>query len=84
MPSEKPLLRWRINMGSMAALALLALTGLISWLLPRGGGNPLRHFLHWIHEGAAVLFLVLILWHLGLHADYLKRSWQRFGPFGKR
>jgi hypothetical protein len=84
MPSDKTLLRWRINMGSVAILAILAATGLVNWLLPHGGGNPLRHVLRWIHEGAAVFFLGLVLWHLGLHVDYLKRGWQRYGPFGKR
>jgi hypothetical protein len=67
----------------LAVLSILAATGLINWLLPRGGGQPLRHLLRWIHEGAAVVFVVLILWHLGLHVDYLKRGWKRFGPFGK-
>ncbi|MGD8241491.1 MAG: DUF4405 domain-containing protein [Desulfobacterales bacterium] len=84
MSSDKQRLRWRINMGSIGALAVLSASGLINWLLPHGGGNPLRHFFRWIHEGAAILFIVLIIWHLGLHAAYLKQGWQRFGLFGKR
>jgi hypothetical protein len=76
---------WRINVWSFWALALLAATGLLQWLLPRGPGSTtfLRHLLRWVHEAGAVAFLILIGLHLWRHGDYIRRNLERYGIFGR-
>lgn len=71
---------WQVNVASFLALCLLAFTGLVNWLLPRGGGpNPLRHALVWVHEVAAVVFLLLVAVHVALHWAQVKANLRRLG-----
>jgi hypothetical protein len=71
---------WCVNVASFLALSLLAVTGLVNWLLPRGGGpNALRHALVAVHRWAAVAFLVLVVLHVILHWGYVKANLRRGG-----
>jgi hypothetical protein len=75
MSEKKSVMLWRVNMASFGLFCVLALTGMINWLLlPRGygagGGDlwvSLRHFLRFVHEWTAVLFIIAVLIHLALH-----------------
>lgn len=81
MADKKSETLWRVNQLSFVLLAVLALTGLTNWLLlPRGygaGGADIwvsaRHLLRFVHTCTAVLFIVTIGVHLGLHGSYLKK-----------
>ena len=76
--------RWRMQVFLLLTVAVLAVTGLVNWLLPRGGAiRTLRHLLRWIHEGAAIGFLVLIAFHLHFQTAALRRNLHRFGLWGR-
>lgn len=71
---------WIVNVASFLALGLLAVTGLVNWLLPRGGGpSVLRHGVVVVHEWAAVAFLVLVGLHVMLHWGYVQANLRRGG-----
>ena len=64
--------------------SLLAITGLINWLLPRGSeARALRHVLRWIHEGAAVGFLTFVAAHLYCQLEMIRRNLRRFNLWGR-
>jgi cytochrome b subunit of formate dehydrogenase len=65
-------------------ITVLAITGLINWLLPRGGeARALRHLLRWIHEGAAVGFLTFVAAHLYCQLEMIRRNLRRFSLWGR-
>ncbi len=81
MSGNKATKLWFVNIISFVLFAILALTGLINWLIiPRGyrgeGGflMSLRHFLREIHEWTALLFIVVVVIHLLLHWPYIKSN----------
>lgn len=76
--------RWRAQVMLFLTVVILAVTGLINWLLPQGGAaRNLRHLLRWIHEGAALGFVALLAVHLSSQWDAIRRSLRRFGLWGK-
>ncbi len=87
MADKKAATLWRVNLISFGLFCVLALTGLTNWLvLPRGyaaGGADLwvslRHFLRFVHEWTAGLFILAVLVHLALHGGYI-RSRLKKGP----
>ena len=76
--------RWRAQILLFMTIVILAVTGLINWLLPQGGAaRTLRHLLRWIHEGAALGFVTLLGVHLYAQWDVIRRNLGRFGFWGK-
>ena len=76
MAMQKKLKLWTINIISFVLFVLLAITGLINWLvLPHGLGRyggfmaEVRHLLMELHAWLALLFLVAIVIHLEI-LDY--------------
>jgi hypothetical protein len=64
-------------------ITVLAATGLINWLLPRGGEvRASRHLLRWIHEAAAAGFLTLVAAHVYFQWEAIRRNLRRFGLWG--
>jgi hypothetical protein len=88
MSNKKAETLWGVNVVSFGLFAVLTLTGLTNWLLlPRGyeaaGAGfliSLRHLLRGIHEWTAVLFIITVLIHLGLHGAYLRSKIKKNGP----
>jgi len=85
MTSPQALKRWMVNVISFVLFSLLAVTGLLNWLLPRGyrGGGGflqgLHHAVREIHQLTAVLFVIVVLVHLALHWTYIRSNLQRQG-----
>ena len=76
--------RWRAQVLLAMMIAVLAATGLTSWLLPPGGGaRSIRHLLRWIHEAAALGFLTLLAYHLYCHWEAIRHNLRRFGLWGR-
>ena len=76
--------RWRAQVLLLMTIVILAVTGLINWLLPQGGAaRPLRHLLRWIHEGAALGFVAFLGAHLYHQWDAIQRNLRRFGLWGR-
>ena len=75
--------RWRAQVLLMLMIAVLAVTGLINWLLPTGPTlRSLRHFIRWIHEAAALGFVTFLGVHLYVQWDAIRRNLHRFGFWG--
>ncbi|WP_319404518.1 DUF4405 domain-containing protein [uncultured Desulfosarcina sp.] len=86
----KPLKLWTVNVISFVLFSLLAVTGLVNWLvLPHGSGHReglligTRHLLMEVHAWLAILFLVAIAIHLGLHGSYIKANLKKSGLLKK-
>jgi len=80
----RPQTRWRMQVLLFLAIVVLAVTGLINWILPRGGSlRGLRHLLRWIHEGAALGFMVFLAAHLYCQWNAVRRNLKRFGLWGR-
>ena len=80
----RPQTRWRMQVLLFLAIVVLAVTGLINWILPRGGSlRGLRHLLRWIHEGAALGFMVFLASHLYCQWNAVRRNLKRFGLWGR-
>lgn len=82
---------WIVNLVSFVLFFLLAITGLINWLvLPHGGGRrgglllDARHLLRDVHAWLAVLFLVAVVVHLLLHWPYIRTNLVKMGWLGKK
>lgn len=81
--------RWGVNVVTFVFLVILAVTGLINWLLlPRGGYHggenalvAVRHFLLEVHQWTALLFIISIVVHWVLHWNYIKANLRRHGLF---
>jgi hypothetical protein len=74
------------NVSSFVLFSLLAVTGLVNWLvLPHGSGRRegilivTRHLLMEVHAWLAMLFLVAIAIHLVLHWPYIKANLNKSG-----
>ena len=72
---------WVINVTSFTLLMILSVTGLINWLiLPKGfeaRGSflvSIRHFFITVHEWTALIFIIVIAIHIGLHWKYVKAN----------
>jgi hypothetical protein len=77
---------WLVNMVSFVLFILLGLTGLMNWLLlPKGyeaRGSflvSIRHFLVGVHEWTAVVFILIVAIHIGLHWGYIKNNFRKHG-----
>ena len=86
MSTQKHLKLWTVNVVSFLLFILLAVTGLINWLvLPRGGGRGegflagARHFLMDAHTWLALLFILVVALHLLLHWSYIKANLAKSG-----
>lgn len=78
--------KWKINVVSFVLLVILALTGLVNWLiLPQGCGThggfliSLRHFFREVHEWTSVLFLISLGFHLYFNWSYVKANLKKSG-----
>jgi thiosulfate reductase cytochrome b subunit len=72
--------RWRAQVLLMLTIAVLAVTGLINWLLPTGPAlRSLRHLLRWIHEAAALGFVAFLGVHLYFQWGAIRHNLHRFG-----
>ena len=81
MSNRKTTKLWLTNVASFILLTVLAITGLINWLLlPKGyeaRGSfliTLRHFFVEVHEWTALAFMVTIAIHILLHWGYVKAN----------
>ena len=81
---------WLVNMVSFVLFILLGLTGLMNWLLlPKGyeaRGSflvSIRHFLVGVHEWTAVVFILIVAIHIGLHWGYIKNNFRKYGILRK-
>lgn len=76
---------WLVNIIAFILFSVLGITGLINWLiLPRGPGSggfliSVRHFLRYVHEWIALIFIVTVAVHLVLHWRYIKSNLKRTG-----
>jgi predicted negative regulator of RcsB-dependent stress response len=84
MGNKKTHSLWLTNVASFILLAVLAVTGLINWLiLPKGYAAKgsflitLRHFFTEIHEWTALAFLIVMAIHILLHWKYVKANLKR-------
>lgn len=80
---------WYVSSAMVVLFALLALTGLINWIvLPRGCATDagflvsLRHFFREVHEWTGFFFMILVGIHLWLHKDYIVKNWKNY--YGKK
>lgn len=90
MAMQKKLKLWTVNIISFVLFVLLAITGLINWLvLPHGLGRrggfivEIRHLLMELHAWLAMLFVVAIIIHLVLHRSYIKANLKKSGLINK-
>ncbi len=78
-------LLWIVNLVSFALLLILAVTGLLNWLvIPRGAGAgrvvaSLRHVLRDFHSWTAVAFCLATALHVWLHRGYVRQNLKRSG-----
>jgi hypothetical protein len=86
MSNNKAEKLWVVNIISFILLMVLAVTGLINWLLVPGGYRTeggfmmsLRHFLREIHEWTGLFFIIIILIHIMLHWSYIKSNLKKYG-----
>lgn len=86
MANGKAVKLWFVNIISCILFFVLAVTGVINWLvLPHGyrgqGGvlMSLRHFFREVHEWTALLFIIIIFVHLILHWGYIKTNLKKYG-----
>lgn len=75
---------WMVNLALAFCFLLLALTGLLSWMIPHGRGNPgtaqdIRHFFQDVHGVTGLVFLCTLLLHLWLHWPYIRRNLKDMG-----
>ena len=86
MAGNKAATLWAINVLSSVLFIILALTGLVNWLvLPQGGHGAagfligFRHFLRNIHEWTGLLFIAVVGVHVALHWAYVSANLKRSG-----
>ena len=85
METGKAVKLWVVNVISFVLFVLLALTGLINWILPRGyeavkGGflYSFRHLTRETHEWLAVMFIVVVAAHIYLHWGYIRANLKKY------
>ncbi len=80
---QKKEMLWIVNVVSFLLLLLLAVTGLVNWLLvPHGAGRALRHLLREFHAWTAVVFCLVCAIHIGLHWGTVRANLKRTGLLG--
>ena len=86
MANSKAVKLWFVNIISCILFFVLAVTGVLNWLvLPhgyRGEGGMLisvRHFFREVHEWTALLFIIIVFVHLILHWGYIKTNLKKYG-----
>jgi hypothetical protein len=86
MGSGKAFKLWIVNVFSFILFAILAVTGLMNWMvLPKGyqgGGGFLvsfRHFFRQVHEWTALLFIIVVLVHIFFHWSYIQSNLKKYG-----
>jgi hypothetical protein len=91
MALQKKVQLWVVNVISFVLFSLLAITGLINWLvLPHGAGRrgdlliQTRHLIRDVHAWAAVFFLAAVVIHLMLHWPYVRTNLVNMGWLGKK
>lgn len=91
MATPKQTQLWIVNVISFVLCCLLAITGLINWLvLPHGIGRrdnlllEMRHLMRDVHVWLAVFFLVVVVIHLLLHRSYIRFNLVKMGWFAKK
>lgn len=91
MTMSKQAQLWMVNVVSFVLFSLLALTGLVNWLvLPHGGGQRgnlligTRHFIRDMHAWLSVLFLATVILHMVLHWPYVRSNLARMGWVAKK
>ena len=82
---------WIVNVISFVLFSLLAITGLINWLVfPHSGVrrdsllSETRHLIRDVHAWLAVFFLIAVVIHLLLHWSYIRSNLVRMGWLGKK
>ena len=80
---------WYVNVAMFVLFSVLAVTGLINWLvipigheLDSGFLLSLRHFIRDIHEWMGFFFIIVVSIHLWLHKDHIVANWKNY--FGKK
>ncbi len=73
-----------INVVNIFLFAVLAMTGMITWILPHGHGSEgflisLRHFLREIHEWSGLAFIVFGTIHVIVHWTYIRNNLIKYG-----
>lgn len=91
MAIPKQTQRWIVNVISFVLCCLLAITGLINWLvLPHGIGRrerlllEMRHLIRDVHGWLAVFFLLVVVIHLLMHRSYIRSTLIKMGWFAKK
>lgn len=91
MAAPKQSQLWIVNVISFVLFFLLAITGLINWLvLPHGGGRrdgsviETRHLIRDAHTWLAVFFLIAVIIHLMLHWPYIRSNLVKIGWLSKK
>jgi hypothetical protein len=86
---QKKEMLWIVNVVSFVLLLLLAVTGLVNWLLAPhgaglsgGAGRALRHLLREFHAWTAVVFCLVCAIHIGLHWGTVRANLKRTGLLG--
>jgi hypothetical protein len=86
MSSTKARQLWTVNILSFVLFMVLAVSGLINFLLIPGGYRgegsaltSLRHFFRVIHEWTALLYLAVVIIHLMMHWPYITSNLKKYG-----
>jgi membrane protein implicated in regulation of membrane protease activity len=82
--SQKSSYYWFINAVIIIFFAVLALTGIIIWILPHGHGSEgflisLRHFTRDIHKWSGLVFIVFGTIHAVVHWTYIRNNLVKYG-----
>lgn len=82
--SQKSSYYWFINVVNMVLFVLLAVTGVINWLLPKGHGAEsflisLKHFMRDVHEWTGFIFIIFGIIHIVVHWTYIKINLNKYG-----
>lgn len=91
MAAPKQAQLWIVNVVSFVLFFLLAVTGLINWLvLPHGAGqrDPVvietRHFIRDVHAWLAIFFCMAVTVHLVLHWPYIRANLVKMGLLDRK
>lgn len=73
-----------INAVNIVLFVILALTGLLNWILPHGHGAEgflitLRHFFRDVHEWTGFIFIVFGMIHVVVHWAYIRNNLTKYG-----
>ncbi len=73
-----------VNAVNLVSFAVLALTGIVNLILPRGHEMDgflvsLRHFMRDTHEWAGIIFMVFGIIHIIILWTYIKKNLVKYG-----